>query len=100
MSSAKASPKQTSKALSKGGPYNLRVTAGGSVLPRLVVRQTEDGRGKGVYTLDAIADDTLVEESHVIVFSEEDWEKMKTTNAYNYSTYYISATSFDPTLIF
>ena len=55
----------------------------GQMLPRLFVAKTPD-RGKGVFTMDAIEDGSLVEVAHVITFSEDEWKSMAHTNAYNY----------------
>ncbi len=63
-------------------PCNTRM-AGAVALPRLVTRETPN-RGKGVFTLDAIAEDALVELSHVVVLSAADYKLCEKTNLYNY----------------
>jgi hypothetical protein len=64
-------------------PCNLRVDASGSLLPRLVTRRTEKC-GKGVFTEDFIEEGSLVEISHVIVFSADEYKVLEKTNMYNY----------------
>jgi hypothetical protein len=63
-------------------PCNTRM-AGTVALPRLVTRETPH-RGKGVFTLDAISEDALVELAHVVVLSAADYKLCEQTNLYNY----------------
>lgn len=50
---------------------------------RLVVRSTAT-RGRGVFTLDDVREDEVVEVSHVLAFAADEYKQLEKTSLYNY----------------